>query len=99
MVKRVIWSRNAIKDKLQILDYWYKRIGTKTYSGKLDKAFRQSIGYLKKYPYIGRKLENSELRFIVKDHYQIFYKVYDDEIRIIHIWDSRRNPDDLQTSR
>ena len=98
MVKRVIWSRNAIQDKLQILDYWYQRIGTKTYSRKLDKAFRQSVKYLQKYPNLGRKFENSDLRFIVKDHYQIFYKIKDDEIIVLHIWDSRRNPEDFKSS-
>jgi len=98
MVKRIIWSRNAIQDKLQILDYWYKRIGTKRYSKKLDKALSQSVSYLLKYPNIGRKLDDSEIRFIVKDSYQIFYKVQDDEVRILHIWDSRRNPEDLKIS-
>lgn len=94
MVKRIVWSRNALQDKLQILDYWYKRIGTKRYSKKLDKALNQSVSYLLEYPNIGRKLENSELRFLVKESYQIFYKVQG----ILHIWDSRRNPEDLKIS-
>lgn len=98
MVKRIVWSRNALQDKLQILDYWYKRIGTKRYSKKLDKALNQSVSYLLEYPNIGRKLENSELRFIVKESYQIFYKVQGDDVRILHIWDSRRNPEDLKFS-
>ncbi|MCD4694780.1 MAG: DUF5103 domain-containing protein [Bacteroidales bacterium] len=42
MVRRIIWSKNAIRDKVQIMDYWHKRIGTKTYSGKLDQQLRQS---------------------------------------------------------
>lgn len=98
MVKRIVWSRNALQDKLQILDYWYKRIGTKRYSKKLDKALNQSVSYLLEYPNIGRKLENSELRFIVKESYQIFYKVQGDDVCILHIWDSRRNPEDLKFS-
>lgn len=36
MVRRIIWSKNALRDKVQILDYWHKRIGTKAYSGNLD---------------------------------------------------------------
>ena len=95
MAKRIIWSKNALKDKIQILDYWYKRIGNKIYSHKLDKALRDSVKYLKNFPEMGRKLEGTEIRFLVKDHYQIFYKIYQDKVKILHIWDSRRNPDDL----
>lgn len=48
MVRRIIWSKNALRDKIRILDY-----------------------------------------------YQIFYKYTENEIRILHLWDSRRNPEDL----
>lgn len=95
MVRKIIWSKNALIDKVQILDYWQKRIGSKTYSRKLDKQLRESIKLLKSFPEMGRLIENTEIRFLVKDYYQIFYKYSDKEIRILHIWNSRRNPDDL----
>ena len=95
MVRRIIWSKNALRDKVQILDNWYKRIGTKSYSRKLDKELRLSIRNLKKFPKLGRILEHTEVRFLVKENYQIFYKYEDEEIRILHIWDSRRDPDEL----
>lgn len=95
MVKRIIWSKNALRDKVQILDYWFRKIGTKTYSRKLDKQLRQTIKGLKNFSEIGRQLEGTNIRFLIKDHYQIFYKIYYDEVRILHIWDSRRNPKDL----
>jgi plasmid stabilization system protein ParE len=44
---------------------------------------------------MGRKLDARDERFVVKDAYLIFYRVVNDEIHIIHIWDSRRNPADL----
>jgi toxin YoeB len=95
MVRRIIWSENAAIDKMRILEYWYNRIGTKTYSRKLDQQLRQSINFLKNYPEMGRLMEKGNIRFLVKDHYQIFYRFTNDEIRILHIWDSRRNPDEL----
>ncbi len=96
MVKRIIWSRNAIEDKIRILGYWYKRTGTKTYSNTLDASLKITVANLKNFPKMGRRLPDSEIRFIVKDQYQIFYKLVNDEIRILHIWDSRRNPDCLE---
>lgn len=95
MAKRIIWSENAVQDRLRILDYWYKRTGTKSYSEKLNTEFIQSIKKLSLYPKIGRRLEDTDIRFIVKYHYQIFYRYTVNEIRILHLWDSRRNPDDL----
>jgi len=95
MVRRIIWSKNALKDRIRILDYWYRRIGTKTYSRKLDRELRQTVRNLNSFPQMGRILKNTEIRFLVVDYYQIFYKITDVEIRILHIWDSRRNPDDL----
>lgn len=44
---------------------------------------------------MGRKLEHREELFLVKDAYQIFYSIVENDIHIVHIWDGRRNPDDL----
>ncbi|MBN3034601.1 MAG: type II toxin-antitoxin system RelE/ParE family toxin [Bacteroidales bacterium] len=95
MVKRIIWSRNALRDRVQILEYWYQISGTKSYSRKLDKDLRHSIKGLQRFPKMGRVIEEIGIRFIVRDHYQIFYKYTGQEIHILHLWDSRRNPDDL----
>ncbi|MCF8304217.1 MAG: type II toxin-antitoxin system RelE/ParE family toxin [Bacteroidales bacterium] len=96
MARKIIWSRNAIRDKIQILDYWYNRIGTKTYSKKLDKAFRTAVKNLKDYPFLGKKMEESDMGYIVKEHHLILYSVGENEIMILHIWDSRRNPEDFR---
>jgi len=95
MAKRIVWSKNALIDRLQILDYWFKRIGTKTYSRKLDREIKKLISNLRIIPEMGRRLNNTHIRYLVKDHYLIFYTINKDEIRILHLWDSRRNPDDL----
>jgi len=34
MAKQIIWAPEAVSDRIQILDYWYKRLGTKEYSKK-----------------------------------------------------------------
>ncbi len=96
MVRRIIWSKNALRDKIRILDYWYIRIGTKTYSRKLDKELRQGVKNLRRFPKMGRLLDNSDIRFLIVDYYQIFYKFTETEIWILHLWDSRRNPEDLK---
>ena len=96
MAKRIIWSTHAVADRIQILDYWYQRIGNKNYSKKLDKSLKEIISTLANFPKLGRKLDDMEERFMVKECYQIFYLEKEDTIEILHIWDSRRNPDDLE---
>jgi plasmid stabilization system protein ParE len=54
------------------------------------------VNVLKDFPNLGRNMPDSSIQFVVKDHYQIFYKYANDEIRILHIWDSGRNPDCLE---
>jgi plasmid stabilization system protein ParE len=93
MVKRIIWSQNALADRISILDYWYKRIGNKRYSHKLDAEIKETISHLKKFPYIGRQMEDRSERFLIKDYYQIFYEIAGNNIHILHIWDCRRDPE------
>jgi toxin YoeB len=95
MVKRIVWSANALSDRIEILDYWYQRIGNKQYSKKLDKSLKEAIKHLAYFPEIGRQVDNRKERFLVKDAYQIFYTIESTEIHIVHIWDSRRNPNAL----
>jgi len=40
-------------------------------------------------------LGNREERVFVKDYYQFFYLDESEDIKILHLWDSRRNPEDL----
>jgi len=95
MAKRIIWSPNSLADRVRIFDYWFQRIGDKKYSRKLDSELKSTIKHLARFPQIGRQIDGREERFIVKDFYQVFYLETVNEIHILHLWDSRRDPGDL----
>lgn len=95
MAKQIIWAREALADRIQILDYWHQRLGSKEYSAKIDNMFKETVQLLSHYPFLGRKIENREERFFIKEHYQIFYLDEEDAIKIMHIWDTRRDPKDF----
>ena len=95
MATRIIWTPNSLSDRIQILDYWFQRIGNKIYSRRLDKELKETIKHLSKFPQIGRQIGGREDRCLVKDYYQIFYILSDNAIYNLHIWDCRRNPGDL----
>lgn len=100
MVKRIIWSKQALKNKKEIFEYWNKANHNKDYSKKLNIEFNNLVDMLMLFPEIGRKVENYDARFLIKREYIVFYKVISGsdykDIEIIQIWDSRRDPDNLR---
>lgn len=59
---------------------------------ELEKAF-ETISF---FPYSGKIINNTEQRTFIKKPYNIIYKITKDEIVILHIWDTRRNPEELK---
>jgi plasmid stabilization system protein ParE len=96
MVKRVVWSREAAQDKIDILKYWNWRNKSKNYSKKLNKLFNDAIDLVRDYPNLGRKTDYDDYKNILVKEYLIFYLESTNEIRIIAIWDERRNPDKIK---
>jgi plasmid stabilization system protein ParE len=81
MVRRKIkWSINALNDKLSILEYWYKRNGNTKYSRQLEHELHNITNLLKQYDKLGKRIHKSDRRFLVKDTFQIFYKIEEEFI-------------------
>ncbi len=59
MAKKIIWSKLALQDKFEILDYWEERNKSKTYSIKLNRIFNANVKIVCDFPMIGR---NPKLR-------------------------------------
>ena len=96
MVKRkIIWSPRAKLDLFEILDFYYKRNGTKTYSNKLNSKIRTSVRLLEKHYDIGVQSDVHNIRNLIEGDYSIFYEIKAGTIEIITIWDNRRNPEYL----
>ena len=97
MVKRrLIWSKNSIKERNEIFDYWNNRNKSKKFSQKLYHLFIKSIEPLKDNPEIGILNNKYHFRYILVKEYLIFYDYNDAEIIIHKIWDGRRNPENLE---
>ena len=99
MVKRIIWSGKAKDERKEILRYWIKATGSKRYSFILRNEFNYLIRLLLIFPKLGMKVQNYDARCLVKGDYKIFYDTKEEkdnlEIRILHIWDIRRNPENM----
>lgn len=53
MAKKLIWSKQALQDRKDILDYWINRNKSKTYSIRLNNLFIDAIKIIAEHPNIG----------------------------------------------
>jgi plasmid stabilization system protein ParE len=95
MAKRIVWTNTARNARREILEYWIKHNGSAIYSKKLSKLFRIKVALLESGHYLGKPTDFLDVRVSLVSHFSIFYKVREEEIIIVGIWDNRRNPDDL----
>jgi plasmid stabilization system protein ParE len=97
--RKIVWSSKAKVDLLKILEYFYIRNGSKTYSIKLNSKIRRAVRLLSNHPFLGLQSDVENVRALVEGDYAIFYQVDKETIRITTIWDCRQNPDDLTTPK
>ena len=95
MVKRVIWTETAKQARREILEYWIRHNSSKTYSRKLSILFKEKVALIRSQNYIGKPTNYKDVRATLVHHFTLFYKITEQEIIIVGIWDNRRNPDDL----
>ena len=94
--KKIVWSLKAIHDKIDILEYWIDRTKSKTFSIKLDILIDKALQQISQYPDSGKTTDYKDVRIKIVRHYLIFYRIVDDSIQVIRIWDSRQDPKKLK---
>ena len=97
MARRVVWTRNAQSNRLDIFKYWDKRNKSKIYSQKLNSIFISAADLLSLFPRIGRLTTRTNIRVKVVKNYLMVYKFSDSKVWILAIFDTRQDPDKLKT--
>ena len=93
--RKIIWSHKARIKLTEILDFYYERNKSKTYSIRLQKEIQKSIRLLVKQPSLGIKTDDQSIRALIIGDYIIFYESDKDQIIIHSFWDCRQNPEDI----
>ena len=96
MARRIRWSPRAANDRIQILEYWIERNKSTTYSRNLNRLINNAVQLISERPNIGRQTDHLNVRIKIVKDYLIYYRIKDDVLEIITLWDGRRNPDILQ---
>ena len=96
-MKNVSWSLKASKELNEVYDYWTLHNKSNVYSEKiLDETFRM-INLLRSQSYIGEESKIKKIRkVLILESFSLFYKLMNDEIKILSLFDNRRNPSNLK---
>jgi len=95
MAKRLVWSPIAKQIRKEILKYLILRNKSKRYSKKLNNLFENSAQQIADLSYSGISISGKLYRGkLIKDYY-LLYKISDDSVEILFIWDTRKDPADL----
>jgi len=95
MLKKIVWSSRAKRDRSNILAYWIERNKSEIYSTKLNQLFSKAVLNLAKYPLPRRNTEFEKVYVVLVKEYKIFFRENDDTIFILRIWDTRQDPSRL----
>jgi addiction module RelE/StbE family toxin len=99
----VIWSEVAIRDLEQIVDY-IQRDAPMAAQRLFDRIVEQSKS-LESFPFRGRvmpelaRFEVETLRELLMPPYRLMYSIESDRVRVLAVFDGRRNLEDVILGR
>jgi len=90
---RIFWTKRADKKFGNICDYLNENWGTKS-SDKFKKRVSQVINLLSDFPDIGTlEVRERNIRgFMIVKQISLFYKVKDNKLIILNLFDNRQTP-------
>jgi plasmid stabilization system protein ParE len=93
---KIIWTDFAIANLKDIFDYYLENANEKV-AHKIRKRILNSTNQLKINPEIGQIEINLESlkknhRYLVSDNYKIIYRVFENQVIINDVFDTRQNP-------
>jgi plasmid stabilization system protein ParE len=93
--KKIIWTETAARQRRSILEYWFQRNQSPTYSLKLLRLSNEKANLIAENPLIYKAAEFPDTHVAAMGHFSIFYKISDDAIIITAFWDNRQDPKEL----
>jgi len=94
--RKIVWTKEANSERKEILEFWIEHNQSKTYSIKLNKLFVKALKQLAEHPKIGRETDFKNARVKIVRNYLIFYEFSDAQIKVLSVWDGRRDLKNLR---
>ena len=94
MAKRTVeWSKDALIDLIEIMNYYIKRNKSKTYSQKLNSDIRfklKTIDFSIAHP---QKTVAKDLFYFTHNHISVCFEISNNSLKVQLVIDDRRNPE------
>ena len=90
--KEIIWTLTSIKDKIEIFEFWRNKTKSDRYPNKLNQLFDKAADLLSIYPELGLRTDFLDVRVKTVKEYSIYYRISKNEIQIIRVWYSGKDP-------
>ncbi|OPB87111.1 type II toxin-antitoxin system RelE/ParE family toxin [Elizabethkingia ursingii] len=94
--RKIVWAQKANLERKAILEYWIERNKSKKFSIKLNKLIISTIKQIAETPSIGRKTDLENVRVKIIHDYLLFYEFDEDYLKVLALWDGRRDESSLQ---
>jgi len=94
MVRQIIWTERAQKERKEIFTFWNAHNKSSFYSIKLNELITESLKLICIHPFIGKPTNKENVRVKILKSYLIIYEITLKEIIVLSIWDSRQNTED-----
>ena len=93
---RVVWSAWALR-QLEEIHAWYRTEASPSVADRIASDILAATRLLEQFPFGGQVepwLEHHRLghRRVVVGNYKVVYRVHQDEVRIIDVFDARQDP-------
>lgn len=92
----LVWSEQALLDMKNIQDYLIENWPTFVCAEFMDKI-EDKIFLVRDNPFQFQQLENAFpfRKVLITEHNTLYYNIYENEIEILRIFDTRQHPDKL----
>ncbi|WP_417592100.1 type II toxin-antitoxin system RelE/ParE family toxin [Owenweeksia hongkongensis] len=91
--REINWTPRALRNKFDILDFWYNHNQSTVYSLKLERLFNTAVKHAARAPEAGRPFDvPRNIRYVIIRNFRLYYVYSNSRLTVLSIWDSRRNP-------
>ncbi len=87
--QQIIWTAKGLTSLNEILLFYKLQNGNSTYSKRLLVQIKKSIKILEEFPFTGKPTSLYLIRELVLNRNSVFYKLVDEKIYILLVWDNR----------
>ncbi|MEM9896950.1 MAG: type II toxin-antitoxin system RelE/ParE family toxin [Bacteroidota bacterium] len=92
----VFWSPLSKEEYAELLKYLEAEYGLESALKFMDKM-DEVVASISRFPESGRMTKKKKVRLcVITSQTSLIYVVNEDRIDILHLWDTRRDPDKLQ---